>query len=120
MSHSSRPSVTLGSFVVGEVPAPLEYQFLDADGVAINLTGFTVVTFQWGERVRGQFVNPVVETGTVSDAAQGKVTYVWDGDEFAAPGEHAGIFYVNNGTVQYASILILWQVCLPIGTPPVV
>ena len=116
--HNSRPTVDLGSFVVGEVPPPLEYQFLDADGVAIDLTGFTVVTFQWSEYTQGQFVNPVVETGTVTDAAQGRVTYVWDGDEFSAPGEHAGIFYVNDGTVQYASILITWHVCLTIGTPP--
>lgn len=120
MSHTPRPSVDLGSFVVGEVPPPLEYQFLDADGVVINLTGFTTVTFQWAHYVQGQFVDPVTETGTVSDAAQGKVTYVWDGDEFAEPGEHVGIFYVNNGTVQYASILITWHVCLTIGTPPVV
>lgn len=118
--HSSRPNAHLGSFVVGEVPPPLEYQFLDADGAAIDLTGFTVVTFQWSEYVQGQFVNPVIESGTVSAPLLGQVTYVWDGDEFAAPGEHAGIFYVNNGTVQYASILILWQVCLPIGTPPTV
>lgn len=118
--HISRPSVELGSFVVGEVPPPLEYQFLDANGVAINLTGFTVVTFQWSELVQGQFVNPVTETGTVSDALNGVVTYVWDGDEFDAPGAHAGIFYVNDGTTQYASILITWQVCLPIGTPPAV
>lgn len=118
--HTTRPSVYLGSYVVGEVPPPLEYQFLDADGVPINLTGFTVVRFQWSEYVQGQFISPVVENGTVSDAALGLVTYVWDGDEFASPGEHAGMFFVNNGTVQYASILITWQVCLPIGTPPAV
>lgn len=118
--HISRPSVELGSFVVGEVPPTLEYQFLDADGVAINLTGFTTVTFQWAQLVQGQFVDPVTETGTVSDAVNGKVMYVWDGDEFDAPGEHAGIFYVNDGTTQYASILITWQVCLGVGTPPIV
>lgn len=113
-----RSSVVLGSFVVGEVPPPLEYQFLDADGVVIDLTGFTTVTFQWSEVVQGQFISPTVETGTVSDAPTGKVTYVWDGDEFDAPGEYAALFYVNDGTTQYASILITWQVCLSIGTPP--
>lgn len=113
-----RSTVALGSFVVGEVPPPLEYQFLDADGVAIDLTGFTTVTFQWSEVVQGQFVSPVVETGSVTDAVNGKVTYVWDGDEFDAPGEYAALFYVNDGTTQYASILITWHVCLSIGTPP--
>jgi hypothetical protein len=121
MSGTTRPSTYLGSFVVGEVPPPLEYQFLDADGAAINLTGFTVVRFQWAALIQGQFVDPVVETtGSVSDAVTGRVTYPWDGDEFDAPGEYAGIFYVNNGTVQYASILVTWQVCLSIGTPPAV
>jgi hypothetical protein len=116
----ARPTVELGSFVVGEVPPPLEYQFLDADGVPINLTGFTVVTFQWSEVVQGQFVLPVIETGTVTDAVAGKVTYVWDGDEFDSPGEHAALFYVNDGTTQYASLTITWHVCLSIGTPPTV
>lgn len=120
MSHTSRPSVDLGSFVVGEVPPPLEYQFLDADGAPINLTGFTVVTFQWSEYVQGQFVNPVVASGTVTDAVAGKVTYVWTGAEHAAPGAHAALFFVNNGTVQYASVLVTWQVCLPVGVPPAV
>lgn len=120
MSLSSRPSVALGSFVVGEVPPPLEYQFLDADGVPINLTGFTTVTFQWSEVVQGQFVFPVVASGSVSDALTGKVTYVWNGGELDAPGEYAGLFFVNDGTNQYASLTITWHVCLSIGTPPAV
>lgn len=115
-----RESVELGSYVVGEVPLPLEYQFLDSDGVAIDLTGFGTATFQWADYVQGQFVNPVVETATVSDAPNGKVTYAWDGDEFDSPGEHAAMFFVNDGTTQYASLLITWHVCLAVGTPPAV
>lgn len=120
MSGGRRPSVELGSYVVGEVPPPLEYQFLDADGVPINLTGFATARFHWGDYVQGQFVNPVVETALITDAVAGKVTYAWDGDEFDGPGEHAGMFFVNDGTTQYASILITWQVCLAVGVPPVV
>lgn len=120
MSHVSRPSVDLGSFVVGEVPAQLEYQFLDADGAAIDLTGFTVARFHWGDYVQGQFVDPVVEIALVSDAVAGKVTYAWDGDEFDGPGEHAGMFFVNDGVTQYASVLITWQVCLAVGVPPAI
>lgn len=119
MTHQ-RPSFELGSYVVGEVPPPLEYQFLDVDGQPINLTGFTTATFQWAELIQGQFVNPVTVSASVTDAVTGRVTHVWMGSEFDAPGEHAGLFYVNNGTTQYTSVLILWQVCLPIGVPPVV
>jgi len=115
-----RPTVALGSFVVGEVPPPLEYQFLDADGMVINLTGFTTATFQWSEVIQGQFVLPHVETATVSDALTGQVTYAWDGDEFTSPGEYAATFYVNDGTTQYASVTITWHVCLSIGAPPAV
>lgn len=115
---NARPSVELGSYVVGEVPPPLEYQYLDADGNPINLTGYTGA-FQWAEHVQGQFINPQVESAVITDAVTGKVTYTWDGDEFATPGEHAALFFVNNGTNTLASVLITWHVCLGVGTPPV-
>ncbi len=118
MTRYRRESVELGSYVVGEVPPPLEYQFLDFDGNPINLTGFGTSTFQWADYVQGQFLNPVTDTATVTDAVTGRVTHVWDGDEFDSPGDHAAQFFVNDGTVQYASLLIIWHVCLPVGTPP--
>jgi hypothetical protein len=116
----SRPSVELGSFVVGEIPLPLDYQFLDADGVPIDLTSFTIVEFQWGTFIRGHFADVVTETAIVSDAPNGIVTYAWDGDEFLTTGPHAGQFWVNDGVTQYASILITWQVCASVGVAPVV
>lgn len=119
MNHG-RPVVDLGSFVVGEVPPPLEYQFLDADGLPIDLTGFSTVTFQWSEVIQGQFVLPVIGDGIVSDAATGRVTHDWTGAELDSAGEYAALFFVNDGTNQYASITITWHVCLSIGTPPAV
>lgn len=118
MSRLTRPSVELGSYVVGEVPPPLEYQFLDADGNPIDLTGFGVATFQWSPYVQGQFIDPHIETATVSTPTEGRVTYVWDGTEFQLPGEYASMFFVNDGTTQYASILIFWHVCLSVGPAP--
>jgi hypothetical protein len=118
VSVRQRPSVDLGSFVTGEVPLPLEYQFLDADGAPIDLTGFNVATFQWGEYVRGGFVDAIVRTAAITAPVTGQVTYAWEGDEFDRPGEYAAIFFVNDGTTQYASILITWQVCLAVGIPP--
>lgn len=118
MNHADRPSVNLGSFVTGEVPLPLEYQFLDADGQPIDLTGFDVATFQWGEYVRGGFANAVTESALISAPSTGHVTYAWDGGELDAPGDYAAVFFVNDGTTQYASILITWSVCLSVGVPP--
>lgn len=115
-----RPTVELGSFVVGEVPLPLDYQFLDSDGVAINLTGFNTVAFNWGHLIRDLLVDPVSEVAIITDAVNGIATYAWDGDEFAEPGTHAGQFWVNDGTTQYASVLIIWQVCLAVGVAPAV
>lgn len=115
-----RPTVQLGSFVVGEVPLPLEYQFLDVSGDPVDLTGFTNVGFNWGHLVRGQVTGAVSESAIVTDAVNGIATYAWDGDEFAEPGTHAGQFWVNDGTTQYASVVIIWQVCLPVGVPPTV
>lgn len=113
-----RPSEFLGSFVVGEVPVSLVYQFLDVDGVAINLTGYGVVQFQWGLDDNGVIVNPTTAVGTVGDALTGKVVYAWTGVEFATTGAHAGLFFVNDGTHQLASVLLTWQVCASIATPP--
>lgn len=115
-----RPFVQLGSFVVGEVPFPLDYQYLDADGEPIDLTGFGNVAFNWGHLVQGQIVGAVTEPAILTDAPAGIATYEWDGDEFAEPGTHAGMFWVNDGTTQFASILIVWQVCVPVGIPPTV
>jgi len=117
---TTRTSQLLGSFVVGEVPPNLVYQFLDADGVAINLTGFGTITFSWGLLdSSGLVLDPTSAAGSLADATTGQVQYAWTGAEFATTGEHAGLFYVNDGTTQYASQLIVWQVCSAIGAPPV-
>jgi hypothetical protein len=117
---TGRTTIQLGSFVVGEVPPPLVFQFVDANDDPIDLTGFTTATFQWSEVIRGQFVSPVIETAIVTIPATGVVTYTWDGDEFDVTGSYAGIFFVNDGTTQYASSTIEWHVCQSIGTPPIV
>lgn len=117
---TSRPTVDLGSYVVGEVPPSLTYQFRDASAQPIDLTGFTVTRFQWSEVIRGQFTLPTVESATITDAVGGRVSYTWNGDEFATTGDYAGLFFVNDGTIQYASDLLTWQVCTSVGVPPIV
>lgn len=115
-------TINIGPFVVGEIPAALEYQFQDANGAAINLTGYTA-KFQWGRKDNSvMFADGVTENATIaSDPATGKVTYSWDGDEFKLPGKYVGMFWVGNGgTSKFASILITWTVCLSVDTPPAI
>lgn len=113
----SGPTVEIGPYVTGEIPPPLEYTFLDANGVAINLTGFAV-RFQRAEVAGGIFVNPVTVNGVLTDAVNGKVTYTWVAADFATPGQYAGMFFVGNGTNRYASWLITWTTCRSVDVPP--
>lgn len=114
----SGPTVEIGPYVVGEIPPPLEYTFLDANGVAINLTGFTV-RFQRAE-IDGGFANAVTVNGALSDAVNGKVTYSWIAADFSYPGRYGGMFFVGNGTNRYASWLITWTTCMSVDVPPVI
>lgn len=112
----SGPTVEIGPYVVGEIPPPLEYTFLDSAGVAINLTGFTV-RFQRA-LIDGGFTNAVTLVGALSDAPNGKVTYVWTAADFLSPGRYGGMFFVGNGSNRYASWLITWTTCASVDTPP--
>lgn len=112
----SGPTVEIGPYVVGEIPIPLEYQFLDASGTPINLTGF-VARFQRAE-INGGFASPVTVNATVSDAVNGKVTHTWTTADFPYPGRFGGMFFVGNGTNRYASWLITWTTCASVDVPP--
>lgn len=112
----SGPTVEIGPYVVGEIPPPLEYTFLDANGVAINLTGFAV-RFQRA-LVDGGFTGAVTLNGALSDAVNGKVTYTWTAADFPSPGRYGGMFFVGNGVNRYASWLITWTTCASVDTPP--
>jgi hypothetical protein len=90
-------TVELGPFVAGEVPEPWEHAFQDDNGAAINLTGYTAkITFS----VSG--AAPVTRNATVSDPANGEVTYVWVAADLPAPGVARGELWVSNGTNTYA------------------
>lgn len=100
-------------YVVGEKPSPLEYQFLDANGAAINLTGFTA-KFNYKENDGAA----VSANATISDGPNGKARYTFNGNEFTTAGHYRAEFWVGNGTNRYASVDILFDVALPVGTVP--
>lgn len=111
---SCAPDVTVGPFVVGEIPFTLVYQYLDENGAAIDLSGFTA---KFVYRPAGGTATTV--NALILDAANGKVSYQWTGAELAAPGQWLGEFWVGNGGVyKLASVLIKWTVRVAVGAVP--
>lgn len=112
--------IDLGNYVVGEIPPPLVYQFLDSTGAPMNLTGYQA-RFQFGLIGAGApFESVTTMSGSWEDAATGKVRYIWNSGDFASPGRHVGMFWVGNGTNRYASIRIEWDVCLAPDAAPAI
>jgi len=101
--------------VIGEKPPALVYQFLDSTGVALNLTGYTA-KFSYQERDGAA----VTANATVSDPANGKVTYIFTGSEFATSGHYRAEFWTGNLTSRFASVDIIFDVAVPVGTVPAI
>lgn len=68
----------IGPYVQGEIPEPLEYQYLDDAGDPIDLNGFTA-TFTL-ETPQGQASLPAA----VATPAEGKVRHTWLAGELDA------------------------------------
>lgn len=100
-------------YVVGEKPSPLDYQFLDANGAVLNITGYTA-KFIYQER-DGVAVtaNATVPTGT-----DGKARYTFTGNEFATAGHYRAAFVVGNGVNRFESVEINFDVSIGVGTMP--
>lgn len=88
----------LGPYIAGEIPEPWQHDFDDADGAALNLTGYAVrVTYTIGDAAQ------VVRTGTLVDAgATGRAEYAWVAADLATAGLMVGEMWVGNGTNRYA------------------
>jgi baseplate upper protein BppU len=113
----SSDSQEIGPYVVGELPAPLEYTFLESTGEPKNLTGYTA------KFVTRPADDPgAVETrnATVSDPTGGVVTYTWDGTEFATPGRHWAELWVGNTTNRVASNRLEYVVRASVGPVPAI
>lgn len=106
------------TFTVGEIPGALTYTFLDANGTAIDLTGFDPPVFQFAEKFGGRYINPQENPATLTTPASGFVTYEWDGTELTAPGSFAGQIWVSDGDQTLASCVFEWSVCLGVSASP--
>lgn len=91
-------TTTLGPYTAGEIPEPWQHTFTDADGQAIDLTGYSV---RLAYRLDGG--DQVVRVGSlVSSGAGGVVLYAWVAADLATDGRMEGEMWVGNGTNRYA------------------
>jgi hypothetical protein len=107
-------TVCTGPFVAGEVPDPLSYTFLYADGTPINLTGYQA-RFAYAEQAARDA--PVSRTAALGPA-DGEVVYTWEAADLAVPGRYVGELWAGDGTLRYASVRVRWNVHRPVGPPP--
>ena len=108
------PNVDLGDLVVGEKPAPVQYQFLDSNGAPIDLTGYTVkiIVRERDASVGNQF------NGVLANAAAGIAQYTFTGAEYPTPGHYMAEFWAGNLTQRFASYIITFRVRASLGPVP--
>jgi hypothetical protein len=111
----SQPTVNAGQYVRGEKQPPLTYQFQDANGTGIDLSGYTAAFV-----VRTPAGVATTYTASVLVGTDGYVSYPWTGSEWPEPGPYTAEFWAGNGAVRLASIRIAFTVREPVGeVPPV-
>jgi hypothetical protein len=107
------PNTAIGPFVVGEKPAPLQYQFQDASGAPLPIVAYTVKF-----NVRERNGTNTVYNATLADGPNGIVEYTWIGGEFPTPGHWFAEFWVGNNVQRFCSVEITFNVRTPIGPVP--
>lgn len=113
-----RIPIEIGPFVVGEIPDPLEYQYLDSNGAGMPISGYSA-RFSVRERfATTPTINDAV--AAVTDVLLGKVTYVWVGTEFPTQGRYYAEFWIGNGVQRYASEAIEFDVYDSVGSVPAI
>lgn len=105
----------IGPFLEGELPGALSHQFLDDDGVAIDLTGYSV-RFVW-QRVGDSTVT--TRNGSLVTAASGIVGYTFVAADLATDGIYKAHWFVGNGTNRYASDPIVYRVKPALAVPAI-
>ena len=103
------------SLAAGGRPEQLDYTFTDADGVAVDLSGFSTVTLAWEHISTGATGNI---TGSVTNAAGGVVRATLTGAVMDTPGVVDLTFWVVSGTQSLDSELIRLSLSDPPGAAP--
>lgn len=102
--------IELGAFAAGAIPPPIEHQYLDFDGLAVDLTGFTTLSMniEASPTVSGTLGGGTIEFKT--DGTDGWVVYTWVVDDMAEPSGYVGQMWASNGTNRYESDLFIYSV----------
>lgn len=112
MTVTSDEVVTLGPYVVNDIPPPIVYTFYESDGATVvDLSEFTSsqVSFHW-RRSRTTTEVERSSASIVGDGTAGQVEYAWVVADFATPGVYYARFDVDNGTNAYRSVLLVYEV----------
>lgn len=112
---STQKNLTIGPYTAGEIPEPLVVTFTDADGTAIDLTGYTA---RWVYEPRGG--TAVTNNATITTPAAGQATYTWVAADLATSGFYNGQMWVGNNTNRYASVIFQYQVFDGPGDAPTI
>lgn len=107
----------LGVFAAGEVPFPLLHTYKDANGVEIDITGWTP-TVQF-EVTEGSITGVGTGAVAIEDGPNGQVSYTWVHADMAEACKVSLIIWVEDGTNQLASDKFKYAVYDgPGDTPP--
>ncbi len=89
-------------YAVGEWPEPIDYQFLDSAGVAINLTGFTASATVTINTTTTSYTTEAA----ITDIPNGTVTFTWPDGTLTVQGTYTLIIWVTSASNRYASVPI--------------
>lgn len=109
--------VDLGAFAAGEVPPPLQITFLDFDGVAVPLGGFSNLQMNIEEEI-DKALPLGGGTIVVTDAPNGVVEYTWVKNDMLVVGQYTAQAWVDDTINYFASDLYTYTVYDGPGTPP--
>lgn len=87
------------SFIIGEQPEPLQWQYLDANDNPIPLDESAAVVL----RMKRRDSAAENRNAEVVDAAAGKVRYVWEGADLEVVGVLTCVFWTDTGSLRLAS-----------------
>ena len=114
---ASIKKINLGAFAAGEIPFPLEHQYLTSGSQVVDISGWDVLGFF----VDGPDDPLIMGTPVITDGPNGVVTYTWEASDMQEPGDYTGLLWVENpsGTLRLASDRFVWTVeDGPGPTPP--